>query len=102
MKLFFKSCLKSVGVHNTIQWYVEHTYRWINEDHFFSIFISTLSKRGVFAPNMPTPEEAARFSFEQSPSYLFNLCNARLPFGCHGFLKHGYNEFWKEFIRDNN
>ena len=98
MKPFLKSCLKSVGVRNTIQWYVEHTYRWINEDHFFSVFISTLSKRGVFAPDMPTPEEAARFSFEQSPSYLFNLCNAGLPFGCHAFEKYEFETFWKKHI----
>lgn len=98
LRAFMKSCLKSVGICNTVQWYVKHMNYWINEDHFFTNFIKNMSKRKVFTPKIPLPEEAATFSFEQSPSYLYDLCGKRLPFGCHAFEKYEFDTFWKKHI----
>lgn len=98
MRLFIRSCLKSVGVRNTIQWYVKHVYKWINEDQIFTVYISSLTKRKVLLPKMPAPKEAAYFSFDQSPSFLYKLCNENLPFGCHAFEKYEYDNFWSKFI----
>ena len=69
---------------------------------FYRLHSLLLKTKEVFHPFMPPIHEAAEFSFEVSPEYFYEICGNKLPFGCHGFLKHGYNEFWKEFIRDNN
>lgn len=47
---------------------------------------------------MPSCEEAADFSFEANPSYLFSIIG-KLPFGCHAFEKYEYEEFWKKYIK---
>ena len=98
VRSFFKSCLKSIGVRNTIKWYVEHMNCWINEDAFFTIFIKNMSNKKIFIPNLPQPEDAASFSFELSPSYLYGICGNKLPFGCHAFEKYEYETFWKRYI----
>ena len=46
----------------------------------------------------PSPEEAARFSFECSPEYLFQFIGRTLPFGCHAWRKFQYEEFWSKYI----
>ncbi len=97
-KGFMKSFLKSLGVHNTVSWWVNNRSDEINEDWLISNLFGKISTKEVFHPFMPLVEEAAEFSLEFSPKYFYELCGNRLPFGCHGFLKHGYNEFWKEFI----
>ena len=52
-----------------------------------------------FRLNLPTTEEAAHFAFEQSPQYLYDtITHGQLPFGCHAWRKHQYEEFWKPFI----
>ena len=48
---------------------------------------------------VPDCEEAAMFSIETSPKYIFNEINRRqLPFGCHAWKKYQYEDFWKEYI----
>ena len=48
----------------------------------------------------PGPLEAAQFSIETSPKYIFDEINKRqLPFGCHAWQKYQYEEFWKDVIR---
>lgn len=46
----------------------------------------------------PTAEEAALFGFECSPSYLFQLTNGTLPFGCHAWRKYEFDTFWHTHI----
>lgn len=46
----------------------------------------------------PSAEEAALFSFECSPEYLYNMVGAKLPFGCHAWRRFQYEEFWSRFI----
>ena len=49
--------------------------------------------------NIPTPEIAERFSFEEAPADLFKR-TGKLPFGCHAYKKYDWN-FWKDYIDYN-
>lgn len=80
-----------LGGHNRIDSLVERNE--LNEDHFYCIFLRT----SRFAPRLPSPEEAAAFAFERSPSYLYRLIG-RLPMGCHAFEKNEYTTFWRDLI----
>ncbi|RHJ79744.1 DUF5672 family protein [Parabacteroides sp. AM08-6] len=66
-----------------------------NEDLFFSSL--AFKRRNPF--RIPTVEKAALFSFEMYPSYLFELTNHNLPFGCHAWDKWEYDIFWKKYIK---
>lgn len=68
----------------------------MNEDALFSGFLSPT----YLNPNLPTPQEAARFAFEKYPSFLYKVCHNNLPFGCHAFQKYEYEEFWKQYIEE--
>ena len=70
----------------------------LNEDIFFTSFMS----HTYFPPKLPTPRKAASFSFEKHPSYLYELCNHQLPFGCHAFKRFEYETFWKRFIASDD
>ena len=47
---------------------------------------------------VPDELEAARFSMEVNPEYLYNKTGCQLPFGCHAFEKWEYDNFWKNHI----
>lgn len=65
------------------------------EDEFFCIGLSSTHYR----LRIPSPEEAAHFSFEISPQYLFDeITQGKLPFGCHAWRKYQYEDFWKHYI----
>ena len=72
---------------------VARRYRY-NEDCFWSIYLND----SRFALKKPKPEEALHFAFERFPKQLYQLANYSLPFGCHGWRKYQYNDFWKEII----
>lgn len=67
----------------------------IYEDTFWGILVP---KNCSFF-KVPSPEEAAFFSFEVNPEYLYKLINFQLPTGCHGWEKYGYI-FWKEVLKE--
>lgn len=93
-----KSLLKSVGVHNTVNWWINALVESINEDYLLTNYFNFTNRRNL-RPKLPAPQVAARFSFEQSPTYLYGLCNNKLPFGCHAFRKYEYDTFWKKYIQ---
>lgn len=64
-------------------------YRY-NEDVFWS-----LVPEGF---RYPPFDEALGFSFDVKPARCYRLAEGRLPFGCHGWYKTPYREFWKDFI----
>ena len=64
-----------------------------NEDQFFSLDM----RNSWIPPTIPKCEEAALFSFEKSPHYLFKI-TGQLPFGCHAYLKYDYDGFWSQYI----
>ena len=80
-----------LGWQNTVKAFVDCE---LNEDIFFTSFLS----HTYFPPKLPTPQVAARFSFEKMPSLLFEKCNHQLPFGCHAFKRFEYETFWKQYI----
>lgn len=98
-KGFAKSFLKSFGVRNTISWWVNNRSKDINEDWLISNLLGKISSNRIFHPCMPPIREAAEFSFEKSPEYFYEICGKKIPFGCHGFLKHRYEEFWRKYIK---
>ena len=55
------------------------------------------------ALELKTPDcrEAAMFSIETSPKYLFQEVNGgQLPFGCHAWQRYQYDDFWKGRIKN--
>lgn len=87
--------LKSVGIKNNLNYYITNH---INEDIIFSIWSS---KSWGIKANIPSKEEAIKFSFEVHPQLLFKENNYKLPFGCHAFKKWEFNEFWCNYIKIN-
>lgn len=49
--------------------------------------------------SVPDELEAARFSMEVNPAYLYEKTGRQLPFGCHAFEKWEYDSFWKKHIQ---
>lgn len=91
------SCmLKCLGRKNNVAYY-KNSYKYINEDVFFTINMSEYKRLRL---KTPSAEDAAYFAFECSPRYLFKLTNHKLPFGCHAWEKYDL-DFWHEFIHRN-
>lgn len=53
--------------------------------------------RAVYKMNVSLSKDAKYFAFEAHPERLYNECGEKLPFGCHGYKKYGW-DFWKKFI----
>ena len=47
---------------------------------------------------VPSQHEALSFSIEHLPKINYKRNNSCLPSGTHAWYKHGYLEFWREFI----
>ena len=93
IKTFWKGLKYLFGLDNNMAWYrKEHSYLW--EDTYFSYGLDGTPHE----MKRPSPEEAAEFSFECSPEYLYNLIGNKLPFGCHAWRKYQYDEFWSNYI----
>jgi len=99
-KRFYLSLIKAFlkGRGNVLLFEVDSSIEGNQEDVFFSYY--TLNT--PIAPRLPSPEEAMKFAFEKSPSYLYELNKKKLPFGCHAFMKWEYEEFWKQYIPVKN
>ncbi len=67
--------------------------RGVNEDVFWGILVP--NRYSFF--KVPEPYEAAFFSFEVEPAYLYELTNHRLPTGCHAWERYDY-QFWKRVL----
>ena len=65
-----------------------------NEDYVFNVSL----KSTPCELKAPLPLEAAHFSFERSPRYLFELTGYHLPFGCHAWAKYDFYGFWSRYI----
>lgn len=52
--------------------------------------------------HVPDELEAARFSMEVHPEFLYNKTGRHLPFGCHAYEKWEYESFWKNHIQPFN
>lgn len=91
----FFTCLKRIfgGKGNNMQGYRKEMETYY-EDVYFCLHIhpERLSLK------MPDVREAAEFSIEKSPAYLFEHIGARLPFGCHAWRKYDYDSFWSHYI----
>lgn len=81
------------GWHNTMDYFVR-TYKDF-EDFFWCEQIISLAIDYKIAP----VKEAIAFSFEISPSYLYQYNGQCLPFGCHAWYKYEYEDFWKQYIQ---
>ena len=93
IKTFGKRLKCLLGLDNNMASYRKgHSYLW--EDTYFSYGLDGTPHE----MKRPSAEEAAQFSFECSPAYLFNLIGKKLPFGCHAWRKFQYDEFWSKYI----
>jgi len=82
-----------IGFKNNMRFFLEGE---CEEDKVFA------SQNYIFGKKkwkFPTPLEASKFSIERNPSYLFELNQCRLPFGCHAYKKYEYDSFWKKYIK---
>lgn len=91
----FTALYRSLGYKNSITYYKKNYLQ--NEDVFICQYMLELGVK----LNIPDPQEAMFFAFEQSPSYLFQLTDGKLPFGCHAWCRYEYDEFWKRYINLN-
>jgi hypothetical protein len=83
-----------LGYHNKIIDCLQQTEKTWNEDAFYTLYL-----QGTWLqPKLPSIETAYKFAFECSPSYLYELNNKQLPFGCHAFMKNEFNSFWRKYI----
>lgn len=91
---WFKMPLRLLGVKNNIDNLIDNFNGVFNEDLIYCMCLQNTQ----YEPKLPTPIEAIKFSIERSPSYLFELNNNDLPFGCHAFEKNEFETFWKKYI----
>lgn len=90
--LTIKNILKKlVGINNTFRFYIN---TGTNEDAVWSLVVPEVIQTFKVAP----VEDGIKFSFETDPAYLYQLNGEHLPFGCHAWQKHQYEEFWSRFI----
>ncbi|GAB4425876.1 MAG: hypothetical protein OHK0015_06280 [Chloroflexi bacterium OHK40] len=69
--------------------------RWdINEDYFWSLYVRW--RRPAF--RIPDYRRALAFAFETEPAACLALNRGALPFGCHGWDRHGRG-FWRPIFR---
>ena len=83
---------KLLGVRNNLNYFRRNN---INEDGIFSL----RAQRSWIFCQLPPFDVALKFAFEVNPSYLYNINNEKLPFGCHAFEKYEYDTFWQKYIR---
>lgn len=93
LKITLKTILKSLGFKNTLNYFINS--KTINEDIIFSIWAKN---SWTIIPQIPNVHEAAFFSFECNPHFLYQHTKC-LPFGCHAFEKWDYDTFWSKFIK---
>lgn len=86
------SIMKMLGFRNSIS---QFRKAGCEEDAIISLWAH--SAWGLSC-HVPDELEAARFSFEVHPRYLYNRIGGQLPFGCHAFEKWEYDTFWKKHI----
>lgn len=80
-----------LGKNNHLEDFLESQ---INED---LLYVTMKHKKGKKF-KIPDSLEAMYFSFEESPSMLFERTGHKLPFGCHAWEKWEYEQFWKKYI----
>lgn len=71
--------------------FIKYDYLVKNEDEVWSLLFN---KEG----NIPSALEAINFSFELYPTFLYNLNNNKLPFGCHAWYLYNNFLFYKDHI----
>ncbi len=92
LKRLFKALVQRFGNRNNVRYFIK---KWsLNEDGFWAHFF----QHSNMALKIPGCIEAASFSFDQSPQYLFELKDNKLPFGCHAWYRYQYSNFWKYYI----
>lgn len=89
----FLAIAKMLGFRNSI---AQFKKKGCEEDMLFSVWA-----KHAWGHNCRVPDEleAARFSMEVNPEYLYNKVGKQLPFGCHAFEKWEYESFWKKHIQ---
>lgn len=65
----------------------------VSEDIFWGLLVPRCSS--FFS--VPSAEDAISFAFEAEPSYLYELNNYQLPFGCHAWEKYD-KAFWEKVL----
>lgn len=87
--------MRTIGIKNTVDFYKRENI--VNEDFVFGTYSKYIWGNNA---NIPSCEEAARFSFEIHPEFLYHLCGDKIPFGCHAYRKYDYETFWNFHIKD--
>ena len=89
-----RNIIRWIKYPNSMAWFIQHqASNW--EDDFFCCDLAETHH----ALKCPKPEEAALFSFERSPKYLYEeITLQRLPFGCHAWRRYQYDDFWRDYI----
>jgi hypothetical protein len=81
-------------VENSIQFFTCINQK--TEDQFWSLDTQNAYVNFKIAPM----KESIKFAFEYNPSYLFEINNKKLPFGCHAWARYE-PEFWRSIINND-
>ena len=74
---------------------INENNEFIGEDHFIIMIKQYNIDLNV---KLPSYIEALNFGWELNPSFLYQINDHKLPFGCHAYKKIVNNEFWNNFI----
>ena len=93
LKLLPLFVAKVLGFHNSI---AQFRKTGCEEDAILSFWAHNAWGLGC---RLPGETEAAHFSMEVHPQFLYNKIGEQLPFGCHAFEKWDYDSFWQKYIK---
>lgn len=77
--------------------YYRLNYLRVNEDIFWGKHVAEAFPDFHVAPL----EEASKFSMEYNCELLLKRNGGKIPFGCHGWFKQGFLDFWMYAIRQH-
>lgn len=86
VETFRKAC---IDYKEDIDYYNAHADVLHNEDLFWAL---------VPKLNVPSVDEAMKFSFDLKPQLLYEQNGRQLPMACHGFNKPNRRKFWSRFL----
>lgn len=79
---------------NSVDWELERQFLPAGEDNFWA------TRAHLYDPEFKRVPvtEALSFGWGLEPRYCYQLCDGKLPFGCHGWNRPANREFWVPFL----
>ena len=90
----FWALAKLIPRFNSVDWELKRQFLPAGEDNFWAI------RAHLYYPEFKRVPvtEALSFGWGLEPHYCYQLCEGKLPFGCHGWNRRANREFWIPFL----